>query len=511
MAVLLVTALLITFRGGQISIMITDFFQAQFVNIVFLLLLFVLLWKFGISEAFDTMKQAPAGESLINPFDQAGIPDFNMFFFFILAFNAVYSYMAWQGNQGYNASAKSPHEAKMARILGAWRYGATWTVIMIIPIFAWVIMNSPSFMSEAAIAQEAINALNDEGLERQLTVPIILRQMLPVGVTGLFVAAMLAAAISTDDTYLHSWGSIFIQDVYLPLTGKKLSPEQHIGLLRKSIFGVAVFVWVFGMVFSLQEYIFMYWAITGAIYVGGAGSVIIGGFYWRHGTTAGAWAGMITGSLTAVIGVINNNIFWPNILPKLKEAFPDNSFLVNLPEAFPWDGAQLFFASSLMAIAMYIVFSRLSKPDPNFNMDRILNRGKFAVDEDAVDGVKDSSLESEEEKRSILNRLIGIDKHFTGFDKFISISILVWTLGWFAIFIVGTLIGLGGKTTDDHWARYWIISQGVYVIVGIITVFWFLIGGFRDLAQLFRTLKKRRAEHAKPNNEKEDQKAKERS
>ncbi len=213
---MLPSALLITFRGGQIAIMITDFFQAQYVNVVFLILLFVLLWKFGLTDVIETMKTAPQDASLLNPFKQSGIPDFNMFYFFIMAFNAVYTYMAWQGNQGYNASAKSPHEAKMARILGAWRYGATWTVIMLIPIFAWVLMNSSSYTEEAAVAQAAIDALNDDGLERQLTVPIILSKLLPIGMTGLFVAAMLAAAISTDDTYLHSWGSILFRMFTFP-------------------------------------------------------------------------------------------------------------------------------------------------------------------------------------------------------------------------------------------------------------------------------------------------------
>ncbi|MCC5874735.1 MAG: sodium:solute symporter, partial [Candidatus Sumerlaeia bacterium] len=128
MALLLMIALALTIRGGQIAIMITDFLQAQFLNIVFLLILGVLLWHFTLSDVIETLKTAPSGQSMLDPFDQGDIPDFNMFFFFIMAFNAVYTYMAWQGNQGYNCAARNPHEAKMARILAAWRFGATWTV-----------------------------------------------------------------------------------------------------------------------------------------------------------------------------------------------------------------------------------------------------------------------------------------------------------------------------------------------------------------------------------------------
>lgn len=481
MALLLSVALAVTLRGGQIAIMITDFLQAQFLNIVFILILFVLLWHFSISDVIATLKTAPEGQSMIDPFDQSGIPDFNMFFFMIMAFNAIYTYMAWQGNQGYNCAAKNPHEAKMARILAAWRFGATWTVIMLIAIFAWVLMNGDLSPEMTGAAQATISGLNNEGLERQLTVPIALKQMLPVGVFGLFVVAITAAAISTDDTYLHSWGSIFIQDVYLPIKGEtELTPEKHLSLLRKSIIGVAIFVWFFGMIFPLYEYIFMYWAITGAIYVGGAGAVIIGGFYWKRGTTAGAWAGMITGSVLAFSGVIANNILWPHVLPMLKDAYPDTGWITAIPDQPILDGARLFFLASMVAIVAYLAFSLLTKPKPGFNMDKLLNRGEHALADEQVHGTV---------KPNLMSRLIGVTSEYTRFDKFIAYGILIWTLLWFTVFIVGTIAGVVLDLNEDHWATYWVISQGIMVAVGMITVVWFLIGGFRDLASMLKNLR----------------------
>ena len=56
---------------------------------------------------------------------------------------------------------------------------------------------------------------------------------------GAFAAVMLAAFISTHDTYLHSWASIFIQDVVMPLRKKPFSSKQHISVLRWAIIGVA--------------------------------------------------------------------------------------------------------------------------------------------------------------------------------------------------------------------------------------------------------------------------------
>lgn len=480
MALFLTTALLITFRGGQVAIMVTDFFQAQYMNVIFLVLFFVFLYQFGLLDSIEALKKGAEGKSMLNPFDQGKVPDFNIFFYMIGAFNVIYTYMAWQGNQAYNCSAKTPHDAKMARILGGWRYGVTWTVILLIPLFAYVLHHSPSHTEQAAQASAAITALGDEGLQRQLEVPLTLKEMLPMGLFGLFVAAMIAAAISTDDTYLHSWGSIFVQDVIMPFRKKRLTPEKHLRLLRRSILGVAVFVWIFGMIFPLQEYIFMYWAITGAIYTGGAGAVIIGGFYWKRATTGGAWAGMITGSVLAFTGVANNNIFWPRILPLLKKRYPSQAWLQDLPEVFWLNGMEVFFYASLIAIAAYVIGSLLTKPDPDFSMDRLLHRGKYSIDGE--------HQEIAPERKSLW-RFLGVDKEYTAFDKFIAASLFGWTIFWFIIFVVGTIYGFTHETTEEQWSKYWIFNIGMFALVGIITVFWFLWGGFRDLGDLFRTLK----------------------
>jgi len=132
---------------------------------------------------------------------------------------------------------------------------------------------------------------------------------------GLMCAAMLGAFISTNDTYLHSWGSMLIQDVILPFRKKPLTQTQHLRLLRLSIVMVAIFIFFFSLLFQQSEYIFLFFAITGAIFAGGSGAVIIGGLYWRRGTAAAAWAAMITGSSIAVGGII---------IHQLTEDFPVN-------------------------------------------------------------------------------------------------------------------------------------------------------------------------------------------
>ena len=68
MIVELSIALLFTFLGGMVVIMVTDFIQGIFCNIVFLIILAVLFFQFDWSQIISSLKMAPADASMLNPF-----------------------------------------------------------------------------------------------------------------------------------------------------------------------------------------------------------------------------------------------------------------------------------------------------------------------------------------------------------------------------------------------------------------------------------------------------------
>ena len=108
---------------------------------------------------------------------------------------------------------------------------------------------------------------------------------------------MIMGLLAGDSGHMHSWGSIFVQDVILPLRKKPMTPRQHIWALRLAVMGVAAFAFVFSLLFQQTQYIALWWALTAGVFTGGAGAAIIGGLYWQKGTTAAAWAATITGSV----------------------------------------------------------------------------------------------------------------------------------------------------------------------------------------------------------------------
>jgi Na+/proline symporter len=341
MALLLGAALWVTLGGGQIGIMLTDAFQSIFVMVSTVILLIYLgrlvSWE-QIGEALQKVPN-PDTRSMINPFKTGGTRDFNLWFYAIMIFGAAYTRMAWQGNSGYNAAAKSPHEARMAMTLGVLRNNVTMIVFGFFAILSFTVAHHVDFSGLAGLAESRIQAaqIANPAVLKQMTVPMTVAAMLPAGLLGLFVAMIVSLAVTTDDTYLHSWGTIFIQDVVMPFRKKPFAPELHLRLLRWSIFGVALFAFVFSLFFRHTDYILMFFALTGSIFTAGIGSAIIGGLYWKRGTTAGAWAALITGTLLSIGSLVLQQTPFTKVLvavhaPEAVEVLVNNKPAARTPD-----------------------------------------------------------------------------------------------------------------------------------------------------------------------------------
>ncbi|MCD4831345.1 MAG: hypothetical protein K8R02_05980 [Anaerohalosphaeraceae bacterium] len=478
MFVLLAFALFFVFVGGQIAVILTDFIQGLFCNIVFVIVIVFFLIAFDWSQITEALAMAPKEASMVNPFQTSQAEDFNIWFYLISAFGLFYHYMSWQGNQGYNASAKSAHEAKMGKVLGTWRSLPLTSFMFILAIGSYTLMHHPDFESLAQSARAILGGIEGKAIQDQVTTPVAMGQFLPAGLMGALCAVMLAAFISTHDTYLHSWGSIFIQDVVMPFRKKPFTSKQHLLLLRLSIVFVAVFIFIFSHVFRQTDYILMFFAITGAIFTGGAGSVIVGGLYWKRGTTAAAWGSMITGSTLAVSGVIVKQ------LPEnctINDAAPFAA-MINKAIGFfqQTNGQVLAFVVMISSIVVYLLVSLLGKKQ-EYNMDRMLHRGKYAVNEDKSDS---PALPVRGFKA-----LIGINREFTRRDKILYITTAAWSLMWVGIFIVGTIYNLIFDVSTESWEKFWYFYIILSLVVGIVITIWFFIGGMHDIKDMFRTLR----------------------
>lgn len=456
MIVLLSIAIFFVFAGGQVAVIITDFIQGIFVNVIFVIIVLYFLSLISYDQLFEALLTAPADASKLNPYKTSQAQDFNLWYFIIGLIGVFYNKLSWQGTQGYNSSARTAHEAKMGQVLSNWRNIPQLMFLLIIPICAYVVMYHQDFMAQAQAVNGVLNTVDSNAVQNQLRVPLVLTHFLPPGLMGAFAAVMIAAFISTHDTYLHSWGSIFIQDVLMPIRKKPLKPEQHIKILRIAILSVAVFIFLFSLFFRQTQYINMFWAITAALFVGGSGAVIIGGLYWKRGTTAGAWSAMLVGAGISVTGII---------IHQLREGFFIN-------------GQWFWFLSMVGSLVTYVIVSLLGgKRD--FNLDKLLNRGKYEIkDEHAI-------VDAEPVKGW---RVIGITNEFTRGDKLIYVVTYTWVLSWVIVFIAGTIYYFTAGMDDRAWMDFWYAYIWIQLIASAGITIWFLIGGFIDIRKMLARL-----------------------
>ena len=517
MILLISVALYFVYTGGQIAVIIADFFQGVFLIVVLFIITIFLYNKVEWDQVSDSLTNTPfklaaeevdklnnedsfkildneekeekikeikdkyENSSLINPFKTSKVEDFNLTYFLIGLIGMFYGTLSWQGHQAYNSSAKSAHEAKMAAVLGDIRWKPQGLFIFLVPVLTYVFMNHSDFALVAESVNSSLDSLNSETLKSQMRAPIVLSEVLPVGLLGAFAALMLAAFISTHDTYLHSWASIFVQDVILPFRKKPFDKDDHIKALRYSIFGVAIFIFIFSLVFDQNQEIALYFAVTFAIFAGGVGAVIIGGLYWDRGTTEGAWAAMIVGATVAVTGTIvpqisdswlsqENNLIWlKNLIFKLKEI----------------NGIKFYALSMGFSSFSYILVS-LFTFKKRVNMDKLLNRGKYSI--------KKETKIIDEKVKPIL-KIFGIGKEFTIEDKIIYLVSFVWNIFFTLVFVFGTFYNLYNDVSDESWMLYWKYQIYINIVFSFIIIIWFTIGGFIDIKKMFISLDSDKRDH----------------
>jgi hypothetical protein len=334
----------------------------------------------------------------------------------------------------------------------------------------------------------------------QMRVPVAIREILPVGITGLFLAMMLFLMISTDTTYMHSWGSIVVQDFVVPLRKRAFKPKDQINALRLSITGVAVFAFLFSYYFAQIDFILMFFSITGAIWAG-AGVVITLGLYWRRGTTAGAITALIVGAVIAVSGIVAQKLWASHLYPAIAAAgmvenvgallhslsSPFHPYVVweMDPLKFPINSIELAFIANVTTVLLYVGISLLTCKTP-FNMDRMLHRGVYRAK-----GEAEAIPERLTAKAFFLRRILGIDHQYTRGDRILAWSVFLWSFGFgFVVcFIVPIVWNLISPLDVQWWSQYFFLKNLVVAaIVGVISTFWFGICGTRDLFRLFREL-----------------------
>ena len=500
MLLLLLPGMLITCVGGQLTLMIVTCLEGIASLIFFMVIAATLIILFSWHDVSTSMLAVPQGHSLFNPFNSSATQDFNMWFILIAIFANAYGWQSNQAGHGFRSAAINAHEQKMGAILGPWRNEVRTLMLIILAISAYCFLHNPKYSAGAASVQHVLDQISNPALQKQMTIPTALGLMLPIMIKGMFAAVMLFTLISTDATMMHSWGTILVQDLIVPLRKRPMGTRNHLIVLRLAVIGVATFAFFFSLLFKQTDYILMFIAFATAIF-SGAGAAIIGGFYWKRGTVVGAWGAMIGGSVVSLSGMLLQQHWKGSIYPWLlannpgalsgakiviEEYLSRHIYGLNWvvgPEKFPISGQWVWFFAIITSITLYIGLSLLTSREP-FNIDRMLHRGKWAVEgESHVAPV-------EKKRRFSWKLLLGITPEFTKGDMAISITLFVYRFSWFLVFAGITIWNLIHPWSDVTWSKFFHMTYiALPFAIGMVVTVWFTWGSLRDLVELFRRLK----------------------
>jgi SSS family solute:Na+ symporter len=103
-----------------------------------------------------------------------------------------------------------------------------------------------------------------------------------------------------NSSYLLGWSSVIAQDIVGPSRKEPLSPKAQIRLNRVTNLFVSLFVWFWGVWYTLPGPVYYYLNITATIFLAGAFAAVTGGLYWSRSNTVGGYSAMVAGAAGSV-------------------------------------------------------------------------------------------------------------------------------------------------------------------------------------------------------------------
>ncbi len=292
MTVLLSMVLLYTTLGGMVSIVVLDYIQ--FVVLSFSLMVACLLSinYLGWNNIIDTVRELK-GEAGFNPFHGEG---FGWSYVVWMFFLGIVSCAVWQTSVIRACAAEDVRTVKKIYLWSAIGFMMRALIPFFFGICALVFVSQNAdlravFLPEGVVADPQVTLS---------AMPIFFSQVLPVGFIGLISAGMLAAFMSTHDSYLLCWSSVLTQDVVTPWFKDGLPSKTRLLLTRIFIVCIGIFILIWGLWYNLGQDLWDYMAISGAIYFTGAISVLTFGLYWKPASKVGAYLALICGFLALV-------------------------------------------------------------------------------------------------------------------------------------------------------------------------------------------------------------------
>ena len=299
-------AMIYTVASGLYGVVWTDVFQGTLIFMVLFYICVLVFTKFNLPEVFNVSVPLKTGGFLsiqttkeawtsIIPHWKLNMPADSTYSIYNLFGVAILFYLikvTIEGSGGTSQymiqrffASRSDRESGLLSLF--------WTFLL---SFRW------PFIAAIAIMGVVVGNIQDP----EKVMPIVINEMVPIGIKGVLVAGLMAAAMSTFDSTVNAGAAYWVKDIYQTYLNPKATEKQ---LLLHSRWSSIIIV-VLGLLFTLAiRNINEIWGwITSSL---GAGLLIptLARWYWWRMNGYGFAAGTVAGMVAAVV----QRIFLPAI------------------------------------------------------------------------------------------------------------------------------------------------------------------------------------------------------
>lgn len=337
-----VTTTLYTFIGGITAVIWTDAIQT--VILVAGALTCAVLMVLGLPEGPGQLFRLAAVHdkfSLGSFGSELGAPTF----WVVLIYGVVINLQNFGVDQNFVQryhTAKSDREARKSLWLGGLLY---------VPISAMFFFIGTALFAYYTANPDALPATYRDPARSDSVFPYFIVTVLPPGVTGLLIASIFAAAMSTISSSLNSSATVMLHDYYQRYFRPNATEAQKMRVLHLATLAVGVLGTSMALaMIHVKSALDAWWTLAG-IFGGGMLGLFLLGLLSRRAARAAALAGVGAGVLL---------ILWMSLSPKWTGALaawrnPFHSFLI------------IVFGTAailLVGLAVTLLVSRRAKPHP---------------------------------------------------------------------------------------------------------------------------------------------------
>ncbi|MCF8223319.1 MAG: sodium:solute symporter [Bacteroidales bacterium] len=273
-----------TVFGGMKAVLATSVIQTPVLLVGSLTVLVLGLMKLGgWNEMMEICRAVPVneyGDNMTSLIRSSGDKEFP--WTGVILGSAIIGFWYWCTDQYIVQRVLSGRDQKHARrgtIFGAY--------LKLTPVFIFLIPGMIAY----AMAQKGLIQLPDS----DAAFPVLVRELLPVGFTGLVVGGILAALMSSLASLFNSSATLFTVDFY-----KRYRPEAsekhlvRVGRIATAVVVVLGILWI-PVMKGLGKVLYAYLQDVQSLLAPGIAAVFLLGILSKRTTPAAGYAGLVTG------------------------------------------------------------------------------------------------------------------------------------------------------------------------------------------------------------------------